>query len=184
MIKLNIHELIFVAWRRERLNEKLESLETDFFSKIRPYLNHLETQIKNETDPIIARIFKKRWERVNYLLNDLVDLRLNKHFRDCLMNISPPSVLPDEEQEFRDKLCSIHNTMRTHIFGGISTTSNIDTQNTYSLIQFISNDEMISICSDLKEYGPFTSDEFVILPTDNVNTFIKRKKAKIIKLSK
>ncbi len=182
---LNIFELIYVAWKRERQSHKLESLEIDFFSKIRPYVTHLESQYKNEKDNLVAKLFKRRWERVNYLLNDLITIRMNKHFKESINDFDIPEELPEEEIAFRKKLDSIQRSFRDEVLNinDVSIELVDDDGNDYEFIIFNTNEDTIAIGTDFCEYGPFRKNDIVLMPRDNLRNYVIKSKGNEISIN-
>jgi len=171
---VNIFELLYVSWKRERQSIDLASLDADFYERIRPYVLHLENQYKNESDPGIAALFNKRWERVNYVLNDLLKIRLKKHFRDSLSGVSIPDPLPHEESEFRKNIDQVQSTFRNKVLNLEATEFVIPVveDDSYGFFLFSENEDSIAVGSDLYNYGPFSEGDIVLMPRDNMRTYL------------
>lgn len=179
------YEILLSVWRRERTDKMLPSLEEDFFEKTRAYLNHLETQSQNEPDPILAELFLKRWQRVSYVLNDIIALRTDKHIRDSRDGIKSPSLVPIEEKRFREKIDVNIIEYRDRVLG-IETAeisdNEVDDDFAYRLVLFTKKDHNPSIGSDLKTYGPFNSGDIAFLPNANMKNYLKRSMIELIEL--
>ena len=185
---MSVYELLNAAWKRERGENNLVPLESTFYEKCRAYVKHLETQSNSETDEILAQIFNKRWKRVNYLLNDLINLRLEKHFQDILLGVNPPSEIPFEEEDYRRNTETLTYSFRNTILG-ISQSIEPDTQlemeeGRYKIAHFIQNENIQSVGSDLKTYGPFSKGDIAIIPPENFRNLLMRSMIDDIKIEK
>lgn len=182
---MNIFELMYVAWRRERLSTKIEALEEDFYKRIKPYISHLESQYKNETDPLISMLFKRRWERANYLLNDLISIRMEKHFQDSLAHIPSPDQLPEEERYYRENISKIQMNFRDAALSLEEKPLDVmEEHNEYEFIIFSANEDTIAVGSDFYEYGPFAKDDLVLMPQENLRNYVLKSKGEEISLKK
>lgn len=186
VIILNVFELLIIAWKRERQITKLEPLESDFYDKIKPYISHLENQFNDEEDKLISSIFKKRWSRVNYLINDLITIRMDKHFKESINGVIKPEMLPEEEIKFREEIDAINGNFRNNIleFEKPSLLDEKDINgNDYQFFIFNSNDNTISIGTDFNEYGPFNKGDIVLLPKENKRNYMIRSLGNDIELN-
>lgn len=182
---MSIYELLLTAWKREKEVQNLLSLENNFYGKCRAYIQHLETQAKNETDDILVLIFNNRWGRVIYLMNDLVTIRLQKQFRDILKGVSSPAPIPDEEKILRMKFENYLSSYRDTVLGIQNYTEEVEIQNDndkYKLVVFKQNESLQSIGGDLKKYGPFNIDDLAVIPAENMRNFLIRSKVEHVSL--
>tara|TARA_B100000287_G_scaffold380870_1_gene384840 strand:+ start:2203 stop:2637 length:435 start_codon:yes stop_codon:yes gene_type:complete len=84
---MTFYNEIYDIWIKEKDNVKLINLNRiDFFEQANLYLNHLDQQRKDEKDEILKEVFQKRYERSEYLVNDLINLRIEKFIRGILLN--------------------------------------------------------------------------------------------------
>jgi DNA replication initiation complex subunit (GINS family) len=174
---MSVYDLILASWKRERSDNYLIPLDTNFFDKCRAYINHLENQAKNEPDETLSKLFTKRWNRVNYIMNDLISLRLQKHFNALIHGYTPPDQLPSEEKALRNALETKMAKYRDEVLGIID--QQMDAQelpqsDSYQLVLFTQGDNIQSIGADLNTYGPFKSDDIAYLPYENARNYLKR----------
>jgi DNA replication initiation complex subunit (GINS family) len=181
---MNVYELIYVAWKRERQTKNLQPLENDFYEKIKPYINHLENQKNNETDSVMVRLFDKRSHRVSYILNDLISIRMEKHFNDAMSGVMSPDELPTEEQQFRTQIEQQQKILRNSALGLESKIEMVEDQEEgYRLMEFTSNENSPFVGSDLITYGPIIKGDFVLLTNDNSRNFMLRSKANEVEIN-
>ena len=181
---MNIYDLIYVAWKRERQTKKLQSLEDDFYTKIIPYINHLENQKNDETDSIMVRLFDKRSHRVSYILNDLISIRMEKHFSDVMNGVMSPEELPSEEKQFRTQIEQQQKILRNSALGLEDQIEMVeDIEDGYCLMEFTSNETNPFIGSDLMTYGPIVKGDFVLLTNDNSRSFMLKSKANEVEIN-
>ncbi|MCY3411309.1 MAG: hypothetical protein INQ03_06700 [Candidatus Heimdallarchaeota archaeon] len=185
---MNVFELLYVSWRRERQTDILETLEYDFFEKVRPYINHLETIYSNEQDPLIAALFKKRWERANYILNDLINIRMKKHFTESMDHKASPTVLPLEEEEFRKSIEKENNRFRERVVNQLENLPSMEAmdetiEKEFRFMIFDKQENRVAIGSDLREYGPFNIGDIVLLPRENMRNYLKKALGKEISIN-
>ena len=84
---MTFYNEIYDIWIKEKDNVKLINLNRiDFFEQANKYLNHLDQQRKEEKDEILKEVFQKRYERSEYLVNDLINLRIEKFTRSILLD--------------------------------------------------------------------------------------------------
>lgn len=181
---MNVYDLIYVAWKRERQTKNLQPLEDDFYTKIKPYINHLENQKNDETDSIMARLFDKRSHRVSYILNDLISIRMEKHFSDVMNGVMSPDELPNEEKQFRTQIEQQQKILRNSALGLEDQTETLeDLGDGYRLMEFTSNETNPFIGSDLMTYGPIIKGDFVLLTNDNSRNFMLKSKANEVEIN-
>ena len=84
---MTFYNEIYDIWIKEKDNMRLSNLNRiDFFEQANKYLNHLDQQRKEEKDEILKEVFQKRYERSEYLVNDLINLRIEKFIRGILLD--------------------------------------------------------------------------------------------------
>ena len=183
---MNVFELLIVAWKRERQNTKIEPLDSDFYDKVKPYMSHLENQFNDEEDELVSSIFKKRWSRVNYLINDLITIRMDKHFKESINGIPKPAILPSEEIKFRDEIDKINKNFR-HSILELEDPLGLEVKDLegddYQFFIFNSNDNTVSIGTDFNEYGPFSKGDIALIPKENKRNYMIRSMGNDIELN-
>jgi DNA replication initiation complex subunit (GINS family) len=195
-------------WRRERKSSDLIPLEENFFEKIQMYLKHLETLSTDDADDLVRKLFFKRYQRVSYVVNDLIAIRLEKHFRGALNGEQIPENIPLEERETRSKLSKLLKDHNNKVLGIKYKDKNVSDhhsnisgepiqsfdkddldvnddlanlgENGYQYVYFIENEPEESLGADLKTYGPFFKGSYALLPVENVKELLKRNKIEII----
>ncbi|MHA2172970.1 MAG: DNA replication complex subunit Gins51 [Candidatus Kariarchaeaceae archaeon] len=174
---MSVYDLLLASWKRERSENNLIPLDPNFFDKCRAYINHLENQAKNEPDDTLSKLFTKRWNRVNYVMNDLISLRLQKHFNALIHRQTPPDQLPSEENALRKALEKKMVMYRDEVLGIVdqqAEAQELRQDDDYQLVLFTQGDNIQSIGADLNTYGPFNSDDIAYLPYENARNYLKR----------
>ena len=174
---MTFYPILKTIWNRERKDKKLLGLDQDFYDKARAYSSHLKTQSEMESDSLLAELFYNRWVRVNFLINDILRMRSDKHIRDTNTSIEMPNLLPIEENEFRSELeKSIRNFKNSSlgIENPVVNQTDIDAEDTYQMIRFVKDDSQIVVGGDLKQYGPFKKGDIAYVPTENAAIYIKK----------
>ncbi len=181
---MNVYDLIYVAWKRERQTKNLQSLEDDFYRKIKPYMNHLENQKTNETDSIMVRLFDRRSHRVSYILNDLISIRMEKHFSDVMNGVMCPAELPSEEKQYRTHIEQQQKILRNSALGLDDQIEVVeDLEDGYRLMEFTSNESNPFVGSDLMTYGPIVNGDFLLLASYNSRNFMLKSKANEVEIN-
>ena len=181
---MSIYDHVLNAWKRERQSDELLELEPEFYSKCREYIHHLETQAKNDQDQLMAKLFSKRWTRVNYLINDFLTIRMQKQIRDILSGTDFPKKLPIEEEEIRKKLQKQLASFRDRVLGiEKHETYHVDEEldeEGYAAVIFTQNDNYETVGSDLNTYGPFEKGDIAIIPKVNMRNYQMKSKVEEI----
>ena len=188
-------EIIFV-WQRERREDKLVPVREDFFKTIQRYLLHLSTMAKEDENPTARNIFQRLYTRTNFLVNDLIDLRVQKIFKaalhDEMMNLN-------EEESSVYK--SLHKSLLSHrrrllgisvpdeepvpeqLDNSTNASPTIDEEKIdYCTVEFLDNELEETLGPDLLSYGPFYKGDFAVIPLENAHELEKRNKVTILKL--
>lgn len=187
---MSFYGILNSIWRRERQTSQLINLKNDFFEKARAYLKHLENQAITEQDELIKELFKKRWERATYLVNDLINLRIEKHIRQTLsgeFQEVDEKKMPYEEKEFRSRLETLTTKFRETVHGIGEDETAEETQSyfedeEYQLVKMIKAENISTVGEDLLNYGPFKVDDLVYLPTANARIMLKKSQAQQIQI--
>jgi hypothetical protein len=140
----------------------LVNLESDFFNQSKNYLKHLKSQTLSE-DPLIAALFNKRLERAMFLVEDLVNLRMQKHF----LKSTPTgqSSLTKQDEKFKTKLEDLVRDFKSVIFEIETEEEEEEITKKYTLVRVKDDVENMGIDEDLFDYGPFYKDDIVYLPS-------------------
>lgn len=176
-----LFEKILNIWRRERVEDELVPLEPDFFEKVQTYLKHLEMMASEDEDEIARKIFNKRFQRLNFIINDLTKLRMEKHFFEILSGKPRPKKLTSEEELFREKL---NHLIRVHQDSVLGITElreepfDADDEEKYEFCLFLEDEPNEVVGADLLTYGPFKKGDVVLMPIENIRNFVRRSKVK------
>jgi len=189
-------EIIFV-WQRERREDELVPVRKDFFETIQRYLLHLSTMAKEDENLTARNIFQRLYTRTNFLVNDLIDLRVQKIFN---------AALHDEMLNLNEKESSLYKSLHKSLLSyrrgllGISVPdealvpiaeqpdstnappTNDEDKIDYCTVEFLDNELEQTLGPDLLSYGPFYKGDFAVIPLENAHELEKRNKVAILKL--
>ncbi|MHA2028056.1 MAG: DNA replication complex subunit Gins51 [Candidatus Kariarchaeaceae archaeon] len=181
---MSIYDQVLNAWKRERRNTDLLELDPEFYSKCREYVHHLESQVQNDEDQLMSKLFHKRWTRVNYIINDFLTIRMQKQIRDILSGTDFPKELPIEEAEIGKKLQKQLASFRDRVLGiekheEYHNDDELD-QEGYAVVLFTQNENYETVGSDLNTYGPFEKGDIAIIPNVSMRNYQMRSKVEQI----
>lgn len=188
-------EIIFV-WQRERREDKLVPVREDFFKTIQRYLLHLSTMAKEDENPTARNIFQRLYTRTNFLVNDLIDLRVQKIFKaalhDEMMNLNEEESslyksLHKSLLSHRRRLLGIRVTDEEPVPEQLDNNTNASPTDDeekidYCTVEFLDNELEETLGPDLLSYGPFYKGDFAVIPLENAHELEKRNKVTILKL--
>ncbi|MDH5404071.1 MAG: hypothetical protein OEZ01_17980 [Candidatus Heimdallarchaeota archaeon] len=183
---MSVNEILLNIWKREKSNQELIEIDEDFFEKCKAYLHHLEIQSQTETDVIIKSLFSHRWKRVNFIVNDLINLRLIKQSNIAVHQKNQLIKTTVNEQKIKDSIIKLVSEFRNDILGvdlvEYEDFQEID-EGAFEYVEFIQS-EIESVGIDLRNYGPFDVGDIVLMPKINSNSFFKRSKIDLIRIDR
>lgn len=183
-----VFDRLYTLWVRERKDVALIPLDDDFFERVQTYLRHLETMSHEDPDPLIQQLFQQRFARVNYLINDLISIRLEKQFLAALAGDSLSEQLPKEEEQTFEELNRVLSRHRKKVLG-IPVDDTADpapdplaetVEGQLWAVYFTANDPEPFLGADLLTYGPFIAGEIVYLPAENARQLVLQNKVKVL----
>ncbi|RMG39518.1 MAG: hypothetical protein D6732_04130 [Methanobacteriota archaeon] len=180
-----LFEKILNVWRRERVEEDLVPLEPNFFEKVQTYLKHLEMMATSDEDELARKIFNRRFQRLNFIINDLTKLRMEKHFYEIIAGKPRPKKLTSEEEMFRDKLNHLIRVHQDSILGITALKEEPfegEDEEKYEFCIFLEDEPNEIVGADLFTYGPFKKGDVVLMPIENIRNFVRRSKVKQLNL--
>ncbi|MEM3465217.1 MAG: hypothetical protein QW566_01980, partial [Candidatus Jordarchaeales archaeon] len=141
--------------------EALQPLGDDFFERATRYLRQLESA--EEKAPELIRVERRR---VNYMLTDLTELRLEKIILKTMANAPlDEGALSQEEKSVYDALKKLLTMKENRL-------EEIEEGDFLVVRVLIDLPEIVGV--DLQTYGPFKAEDVATLPRENAVALIKR----------
>lgn len=189
------YEKLYAIWLKEIENEDLQNLPSSFYEELSRYINTLRKGLNNENlNRIESKIIETELKNAHFMIKDLCIFRLEK----ILKNISrkdetiEDKINPVEKKYFKPLIDSlrnyfvfISNILEGKIVGEVKKKLRSikveDFKREKIAVRILENLPAI-VGTDMKVYGPFNKGDIVVLPSKNVETLIKRNKAKLIRI--
>lgn len=174
------------TWILESENSQLQKIEPSFYSKAGEYLKKIK-QKADETNNTSASLASLEYKRANSMLEEILKLRTKKIFKAILNGKNEVEFLTLGEKELYNSLNEIVNKfieeIQTTLHGEKVVLHRKDeTKDLGSSLIRILQDLPLVMGTDLKVYGPFRSEDVVVLPRENAQALIEREVAVEIKI--
>jgi DNA replication initiation complex subunit (GINS family) len=163
-----VYRKLFTAWRREKDQITLQSLDATFFRETGDYLSSLENIImKKEVMRLELQLIRKELERARYMVNDLIICRFSKILTSIISNNDSIEIsnLLKEEQNVSESIKQFKDSMKMIIpppnYDKLKLKKEDPT--IFKLVRFIKPTPKI-VGVDLKMYGPFEIEDLTLLP--------------------
>lgn len=144
-----------------------------------PTLNNLPDDFYAEVKLLVSKVEESHRSYLGTLIDDLFERRKNKIVMHALRSedysVTPANILP-VEKDLYDKVVGVLKAYRKTILSQQPTTEGTtEPMQTSEKINVRILKAMPSIVgSDMKDYGPFTKDHIIKLPTESANMLIQR----------
>ncbi|MEM2134294.1 MAG: hypothetical protein Q6366_010530 [Candidatus Freyarchaeota archaeon] len=174
-----MYEKIYSVWEKEQKEESLQKLQANFYIEAKKFLEEIKLE-KNESDPLASKLVKKEYDILYLILNDLINIRLEK----ILRNIHAKKELNTEKLTQEEKVIYEHlKNAFSQLFNGKSLSPEIrvieEKDETFIPIRFLKQIPAI-VGSDMKIYGPFQVEDIATLPRENAKALILKNAAKLL----
>lgn len=174
-----MYEKIYSAWEKEQKEKTLQKLEDNFYIEAKKFLDTLNAD-KDESEPLLTRLVKKEYANISFMLNDLMNIRLDK----ILRSIRVGKELSKEKLTHEEKI--LYERFKKDLlqfFGEKSTPPDIkeieEKNESFFLVRFLKPLPAI-VGSDMKIYGPFQVEDIATLPKENAKALILKNAAKLV----
>jgi DNA replication initiation complex subunit (GINS family) len=188
---------LHTVWENEIKREELQNISDDFLHEMKNYTTQLN---KTTTNPetLSGRLTQTERSYANQMLNEIIELRLNKIIKSELngLPINAQAMTPEEQK--------LHSNLRQLLLEYKQSSEHIIIKDTQSqiqptlqktqtpsqptprhdekgtellLVRFLKPLPAI-IGIDMKAYGPFQPEELATIPRQNAENLIKRGIAK------
>jgi len=194
-----LFDRIYDVWHMERANiETLVPLKAGFYSDLRMLLERFSRKIEAEKDDVIKKILETRLERLNYVVDDLIEIRTMKIVHHVIKKKTITVNLAQEEYSFYSNLEKIHDIFIKGIFNPkevafINDLEFLETKKEekaeengieYVNLRFIKKIDQEIMGVDGEVYGPFNPEDICVLPKENAVGLVKREVAEKIEIDK
>ena len=174
-----MYERIYSAWEKEQKEKSLQRLEDNFYIEAKKFLEDFIVD-ENESEPVLRRLAKKEYHNFSFMLNDLINMRLDKILRSIHTGkeINKEKLTREEKilyERFKNELLPLFSekTLPPEV-------KEIEEKEApFILIRFLKQLPAI-VGSDMKIYGPFQVEDIATLPKENAKALILRNAAKLV----
>ncbi len=184
-----LFDTVYDLWRKERASFDITPLRGRFYGEIRELIDDLSIKIENEEDSLLKKILENRLKRLNFVITDLIQIREKKILRYVIEDKEINCNIAQEEYTFYTNAKRIHNLFMKSIHdpSSIAFTDNLELDTaeirkkhsdkkevTYVNIRFIKKLNETFQGLDGALYGPFNSEDVVVIPKENAVGLVKR----------
>jgi DNA replication initiation complex subunit (GINS family) len=179
-----MYSALLKLWKYEVANEDFEEIDSSFWARVRDFLSHIESLSSSSNDELMKDLYHERLNRVNFMINDVVRIRIDKILYAAKTTESVPSGLSVEEQDLFEITKNSIDLHRRSIYS-VSTTSTSSSpfSDKKLCIRILDPEPEQMIGSDLQAYGPFDEEDVAFLPSENAKLLIRLGKAEEIKVN-
>ncbi|MFB0560637.1 MAG: hypothetical protein ACETWM_05330 [Candidatus Lokiarchaeia archaeon] len=176
-----MYERIYSVWEKEQKEKSLQRLEDNFYIEAKKFLEDFIID-ENESEPVLRRLAKKEYHNFSFMLNDLINMRLDKILRSIRIGkeINKEKLTREEKilyERFKNELLTLFSEKTLH-----PEVKEIEEKEApFILIRFLKQLPAI-VGSDMKIYGPFQVEDIATLPKENAKALILRNAAKLVSL--
>lgn len=174
-----MYERIYNTWEKEQKQKNIQRLEDNFYIEAKKFLEDILIE-ENESEPVLSRLIKKEYHNFSFILNDLINIRLDK----ILRNIRVGKELNKENLTREEKI--LYERFKNELLPLLSEKilpleikEIEEKEEPFILIRFLIQLPTI-VGSDMKIYGPFQVEDIATLPKENAKALILRNAAKLV----
>lgn len=174
-----MYERIYNTWEKEQKQKNIQRLEDNFYIEAKKFLEDILID-ENESEPVLSRLIKKEYHNFSFILNDLINIRLDK----ILRNIRVGKELNKENLTREEKI--LYERFKNELLPLLSEKilpleikEIEEKEEPFILIRFLIQLPTI-VGSDMKIYGPFQVEDIATIPKENAKALILRNAAKLV----
>lgn len=149
------------VWFAEQKEEALQPLGDNFFENATRYLKQLENMREG-----VHELVEVKMKRANYMLKDLIELRLEKIILNTITNVPLYN-----EALIREEKC-VYNALKNLLTVKENRLEELEEGNFLVVRVLVDLPEIVGV--DLQTYGPFKAEDVATLPRENAVALIKR----------
>ena len=177
-MRYELYEKLLDILKNEHSNELLQPLDKKFYNDVINYLQELIDSMSMSQEEIHRTLILKELQNIKNTTSKIINLRVKKIFHLIIQGVDiKTSYITEIEEEIFTKLSSIFKRINELTeFSSISKKSTVQSKSEKIILRFLKPIPKI-ICSDLKSYGPFISEDIANLPAQEAEKLIERKVA-------
>lgn len=179
------YKTIYEVWKKEVENKELQKIPEDFFQQLSDYVKLLRGQQRMlDEKSVRARLLRVQYERVKRLINELIQIRLDK----ILDGAKAGSLLTGvckEEMALCERLAFAirdYDETRKRVIEGMSL--EIERGEGRRVLVKVLKPIPAFIGSDMRRYGPFMEEDIVFIPIENAEVLSRKGIIKRLRLEK
>ncbi len=187
----SLYDDLYESWKREKAERELQPLPKDFYDRIAEYTKRLkESQRMLDEKTLKARLLRRELENIRRLSKELVDTRLGKILQTSAAGgkVIPSVLLAKREEYFFETVIAASNQFmkigkNTHEGKDLETSEDKMKKPQTILVRFVCEIPAI-VGVDMKNYGPFKTEDVASLPAENAKALIQQNVALEIEMMK
>ena len=173
-----MYDELYEAWKKEKENAEIQSLQKNFYAKIADYLKKIREERRMLDEKTTkAKLLKREFKNVNNMAKELFQLRYKKLREKSLAGETVPrKVLTEEEEKLYGEilpLAEAYQAFLKDILRGSLSRIEKEEKPKKILLRFVQEIPAI-VGSDMKTYGPFEPEDIATLPSENARILIKQ----------
>jgi len=173
-----MYDELLEAWRREKINEEIQPLPKDFYTRLAKYIRKIyEEQRMLDEKTVKGSLIKKEEENVRKMMKELIQTRYEKIIRLTRKGeVAPLAHLTEEEERwFQESSLQFESFKKFSdgILQGRIRKAKKKPKEELIVVRILREiPEIIGV--DMKTYGPFKPEDIASLPAENARTLIKQ----------
>ncbi len=173
-----MYDELFEAWKKEKLNEEIQPLPKDFYTRLAKYVRKIrEEQRMLDEKTVKGNLMRKEEENVRKMVEELIQTRYEKIMHLIRKGeIAPMAHLTEEEERwFQDSSLQFDSFKKfsEKILQGRLQKIERKMKDGIIVVRILREiPEIIGV--DMKTYGPFKPEDIASLPAENARTLIKQ----------
>jgi len=189
------YEKLYTIWLKEVKNKELQNLPLRFYEELSKYINRLRKGLNDENlNRMEAKIIEEELKNAQFIVEDLCILRLKKILKSIMRREEAIEAQLNsvEKKYFKPLIDSLKNyfifisdmlqgKIIDEIEKELRSIKIEDFEKERIVVRILENLPAI-VGTDMKIYGPFKKGDIAVLPPKNVETLLKKNKAKLIKV--
>ncbi len=181
-----MYSSLYKIWFEESHSKEIQRLNDQILEKIGEYVKEI-SKLKHKTDDkIVKTIIDEELKNINFLLDDLFRLRIEKIFGTIKIDEKiDTNSLTSDEQRFYETANELYQKCSEKYLSaarGSALKESDNFFNQYVSIRILKNMNAI-VGADLKTYGPFKAEDVAILPRKNAESLIQHEYAEKISIN-
>jgi len=194
------YTLLIEIWKKEKARKDIQPLPEGFLNQVSNYLIKLKEQTRqSDSSTIISKILEKEKMYADKIVNNLLEIRLNKIVKAELNGfaLEPLNLTTEEKRlqvELRRLLAAYNQGIKQILLGReqkLEPAQQVTSQTPPPIPQFEKQEGNLKVVRflqplpaimgvDLKTYGPFKTEDVASIPAPNAENLIRKGIAKVV----